>query len=62
MSNPDQYGDMIIEFNVEYPQALNTDQKLYIKEALINYHSNKKPAQHQQHQPQQRKKSVDDDD
>jgi len=55
MSNPDKYGDMIIEFDVEYPSALNSDQKLFIKEALVNYQSTKK--QHQ-HQTQNRKKAV----
>jgi len=46
MSNPDKYGDMIIEFDVEYPTGLNSDQKLYIKEALINNHNNKKQQNH----------------
>lgn len=36
MNDPDKYGDLFIEFEVEYPQKLNRDQKLYIKEALIN--------------------------
>jgi DnaJ-class molecular chaperone len=52
MTNPDKYGDLIIEFDVEYPHGLNSDQKLYIREALIN---NKK--QHQQ-QNQNRKKNT----
>lgn len=55
MSNPDKYGDMIIEFDVEYPTGLNSDQKLYIKEALGNNQNTKK--QHQ-HQTQSRKKAV----
>jgi DnaJ-class molecular chaperone len=59
MSNPDKYGDMFIEFDVEYPNGLNSDQKLYIKEALINNQSNKK--QHQQ-QNQHRKKAVTNND
>ncbi len=49
MKDPDKYGDLIIEFDIEYPHRLNPDQKLYIKEALIN---NKK----QQHQ--NRKKNI----
>jgi len=52
MKDPEKYGDLIIEFDVEYPQRLNPDQKLYIKEALIN---NKK----QQHNPN-RKKNITD--
>jgi len=55
MSNPDKYGDMIIEFDVDYPNALNSDQKLFIKEALINNQNNKKQNQHQN---QNRKKAV----
>jgi DnaJ-class molecular chaperone len=55
MSNPDKYGDMIIEFEVEYPNGLNSDQKLFIKEALVNNQNTKK--QHQQ-QNQNRKKTV----
>jgi DnaJ-class molecular chaperone len=55
MSDPDKYGDMIIEFDVEYPNGLSSDQKLYIKEALINNQHTKKP--HQQ-QNQNRKKAV----
>ncbi|CAF1082563.1 unnamed protein product [Adineta steineri] len=57
MTNPDKFGDMIIEFDVEYPNGLNSDQKLYIKEALINNQPIKK---HQQNQ--QRKKPVTNDD
>lgn len=57
MSNPDKFGDMIIEFDVEYPNALNSDQKLYIKEALVNHHNNKK-----QQQNQNRKKAVTNED
>ncbi len=55
MSNPDKYGDMIIEFDVEYPTGLNSDQKLFIKEALINNQNNKKQHQQQNHN---RKKAV----
>ena len=51
MSNPDKYGDMTIEFEVEYPSGLNSDQKLYIKEALVNNQNAKK-------QHQNRKKAV----
>jgi len=51
IKDPDKYGDLIIEFDVEYPHKLNSDQKLYIKEALIN---NKK----QQQQHQIRKKNI----
>jgi DnaJ-class molecular chaperone len=61
MTDPDKYGDMIIEFDVEYPNGLNTDQKLYIKEALINNQNNKKQHQHQQ-QNQNRKKAVTNDE
>jgi DnaJ-class molecular chaperone len=48
MKEPEKYGDLVIEFDVEYPHNLNLDQKLYIKEALINnkklhhHHQNKK--------------------
>jgi DnaJ-class molecular chaperone len=59
MSNPDKYGDMIIEFEVEYPTGLNSDQKLFIKEALVNNQNTKK--QHQQ-QNQNRKKTVTSDE
>ncbi len=45
MKEPEKYGDLVIEFDVEYPHNLNSDQKLYIKEALIN---NKKPHHHHQ--------------
>ncbi|UJR28275.1 hypothetical protein I4U23_009525 [Adineta vaga] len=55
MSNPDKYGDLIIEFDVEYPQKLNSDQKLYIREALIHNPNDKK--QHQQQQNQHRRKN-----
>jgi DnaJ-class molecular chaperone len=55
MSNPDKYGDMIIEFDVEYPTGLNSDQKLFIKEALINNQNTKKQHQQQNHN---RKKAV----
>lgn len=44
MNDPEKYGDLIIEFDVQYPRGLTPDQKLYLKEALIN---NKK--QQQQH-------------
>jgi DnaJ-class molecular chaperone len=52
MKDPEKYGDLIIEFDVQYPRGLTSDQKLYIKEALIN---NKK-----QHQHQHRKKNLTD--
>ena len=58
MSNPDKYGDMIIEFDVEYPNALDSDQKSYIKEALVNNQQTKK----QQQQQQNRKKTVSHDE
>ncbi len=58
MSNPDKYGDMIIEFDVEYPTGLDSDQKSYIKEALVNNQNTKK----QQHQQQNRKKTVSHDE
>jgi DnaJ-class molecular chaperone len=35
MNNPDNYGDLLIEFDVEYPLTLNADQKMLIKEALL---------------------------
>ncbi|CAF0738616.1 unnamed protein product [Rotaria sordida] len=46
MTDPDKYGDLIIEFDVVYPYGLSPDQKLYIKEALINNQNNKKHQQH----------------
>ncbi|CAF0816804.1 unnamed protein product [Rotaria sp. Silwood1] len=46
MTDSDKYGDLIIEFDVIYPYGLNPDQKLYIKEALINNQNNKKHQQH----------------
>ncbi len=49
MSNPDKYGDMIIEFDVDYPNALNSEQKSWIKEALINIQNNKKQHHQQTH-------------
>jgi DnaJ-class molecular chaperone len=52
MSDPDQFGDMLIEFDVEYPQALHTEQKEYIKAALIQHQNNKK----QQHPNNQNRK------
>ncbi len=36
MKDPEKYGNLIIEFDVEYPHRLNSEQKLFIKEALIN--------------------------
>lgn len=57
MSDPDKYGDMIIEFEVEYPTGLNSDQKLYLKEALVNNQHTKK-----QHQSHNRKKAVTNQD
>ena len=54
MSDPDRFGDMLIEFDVEYPHALHTDQKDAIKEALI-YHQNSKK---QQPNNQNRKKPI----
>ena len=49
MTDPDKYGDLIIEFNIEYPSRLNSNQKFYIKEALINDQMNKKLHHHHQH-------------
>lgn len=60
MNDPERFGDLIVEFDVEYPNALNSDQKLYIKEALINTPNPKK--HHQQAHHQNRKKPVADDD
>ncbi|CAF3535051.1 unnamed protein product [Adineta steineri] len=65
MTNPEKYGDLIIEFDVEYPRALNSDQKLYIKEALlINQHNTKKQQQqqqqHQQNQHRRKNNTLDD--
>ena len=54
MADPEKYGELIIEFNVQYPRGLTPDQKLYIKEALIN---NKKQQQQQQQHHQNRKKN-----
>jgi len=55
MKDPDKYGDLIIEFDVEYPRGLNPDQKLYIKEALID---NKKQHHHHHHHHNKKKKHV----
>ncbi|CAF1542969.1 unnamed protein product, partial [Adineta ricciae] len=60
MSNPEKYGDLIIEFDVEYPNSLNSDQKLYIKEALINNPPAKKA--HHQHNQQKKKPAANNDD
>ena len=57
MTDPDKYGDMIIEFEVDYPTGLNSDQKLYLKEALVNNQQTKKHHSHQQ-----RKKAVTNDE
>ena len=46
MSDANKYGDLIIEFDVEYPRGLNSDQKLYIREALIHQQDSKKQNQH----------------
>lgn len=45
VADPDKYGDLVIDFDVEYPHGLNPDQKLFIKEALINNLNNKKHLQ-----------------
>ena len=55
MSDPEKYGDLVIEFDVEYPHGLNSDQKLYIKEALVNNQHTKKQGNHHH-----LKKSVND--
>ena len=60
MSNPEKYGDLIIEFDVEYPNSLNSDQKLYIKEALISNPPTKKA--HHQHNQQKKKPAANNDD
>jgi DnaJ-class molecular chaperone len=36
-SNPNAYGDTIIEFEVEYPNELNSFQQYHIKQALLNH-------------------------
>ncbi len=54
MKDPDKYGDLIIEFDIQYPRGLTSDQKLYIKEALI---INKKPHHHQH-----KKKNLTDEE
>ena len=59
MSDPEKYGDLIIEFDVEYPQGLSSDQKLYIKEALVNNQHSKKQGNHHHHH---QKKSINDDE
>ncbi|CAF1558268.1 unnamed protein product [Rotaria magnacalcarata] len=56
MTDPDKYGDIIIDFDVEYPIGLSPDQKLFIKEALINNLNNKK--QQQQHANHFKKKHL----
>lgn len=57
MTDPDKYGDIIIDFVVEYPIGLSPDQKLFIKEALINYPNHKKQQQ-QQHANHFKKKHL----
>ena len=59
MSNPDKYGDMIIEFDVDYPNRLDSDQKEAIKEALVHTQIHKKQYQQQN---QYRKKVVTDEE
>ena len=44
MSNPDNYGDLLIEFDVEYPLTLNADQKILIKEALLSEPNGRKQS------------------
>ncbi|CAF1019965.1 unnamed protein product [Rotaria magnacalcarata] len=61
MSSPDKYGDMVIEFNVDYPNGLNSEQKFLIKEALINQNINNNKKQNQQ-QNQNRKKALSNDE
>lgn len=35
MSNPEKFGDLIIEFEIEYPRTLTSWQKSLIKRALV---------------------------
>ncbi len=58
MKDPEKYGDLIIEFDIQYPRGLTSDQKLYIKEALI---INKKAHPHHHHQ-QHKKKNLTDEE
>lgn len=62
MSNPDKFGDMIVEFDVEYPQTLTSDQKLYIKEALVNTQTSKKPSSQANNQTRKKQNESEDDD
>jgi DnaJ homolog subfamily B member 4 len=55
MSDPDMYGDMWIEFEIIYPDRLNSEQKRSIKEALIN---NSHVQQQQQQQQQLEQKRI----
>lgn len=34
-SNPENKGDLIIEFNIEFPKSLNTERKDLVKKALL---------------------------
>ena len=44
MRNPDTYGDLLIEFDIEYPSTLNADQKSLIKEALLGEQNGKRQS------------------
>ena len=36
MDNPEKFGDLIIEFDVEYPKNLTAGQRSLIRQALVN--------------------------
>lgn len=59
MNDPDKYGDLIIKFDVVYPYILNTDQKLFIKEALINDPNNHRKHQQQNHNRKKNPSNID---
>lgn len=42
MKNPENFGDLIIEFDIDYPQTLTTYKKSLIKKALVNHDEEKK--------------------
>ena len=35
VEDPNQKGDLVIEFDIEFPKYLNSDSKDFIKKALI---------------------------
>lgn len=39
VDNPNKKGDLIIEFDIEFPQSLGPDSKEYIRRALLPHTS-----------------------